>query len=56
MSTGRKILLGVVVATFLAAKFYFLLSPKKSLAFAAVPALLLILSSPVSAGASEPKI
>lgn len=56
MSVGRKLLLGVVVATFLAAKFYFMFSPKKSLLYAAIPAFLLILSSPANAGASEPKI
>jgi hypothetical protein len=56
MTLGNKIILGLVVAVFLAAKIYFLFSPTKSLAMAAIPALLLIASTPSSAGATEPSM
>ncbi len=56
MTLGRKILLGAVVATFIIAKFYFLTHTNRALAFATIPAFLLILSSPTEAGATEPKI
>ncbi len=56
MGLGRKLLLGAVVVTFIAAKVYFLFSTRKSLALAAIPAFILILSTPQEAGAKEPKI
>jgi hypothetical protein len=54
MTLENKFILGLIVAVFLTAKLYFLFNTPKSLAAAAVPALLLILSSPQDAGANEP--
>lgn len=54
MTIENKLILGLVIAVFLAAKLYFLFSPAKSIAIAAIPAALLILSSPQDAGAGEP--
>lgn len=54
MTITQKIALGLVVAVFLAAKLYFLMNTPKSIAVAAIPAFLLILSTPASAGANEP--
>jgi hypothetical protein len=50
----NKIILGLMVSLFLAAKLYFLFNTPKSFAIAAIPAALLLLSSPASAGAGEP--
>lgn len=47
--------MGAAVLTFVAAKIYFLFSTRKSLALAAIPAVILILSTPVEAGASDEK-
>jgi hypothetical protein len=43
-----------MIGIFLAAKLYFIFNTPKSLAVAAIPAVLLILSAPQDAGASEP--
>lgn len=50
---GRKIALGLGVGIFLAAKFYFAVRTPKALGLAAIPALLLILSSPTSTSARD---
>ena len=56
MTIGNKFALGLIIAVFFTAKLYFLFSPAKSLAVAAIPALLLIVSTPSSAGATEPNM
>ena len=56
MTIQNKLILALVIGAFLAAKLYFLFNTPKSIAVAAIPAMLLILSSPQDAGASEPSM
>jgi len=51
--TTRIVAIGAFVAGFLALKVYFLFHTPKALAWAAVPAFLLILSEPSEAGAKS---
>ncbi len=53
MSLGRKIALGAGVVIFLAAKIFFAVKAPKALALAAIPAVLLILSSPTATSATD---
>lgn len=56
MTFTRGLILALTVGLFLAAKLYFLFNTPKSLAVAAIPAAILILSTPQDAGASEPAL
>ncbi len=53
MSLGRKIALGAGAVIFLAAKIFFAVKTPKAIGLASLPALILILSSPVSTSATD---
>lgn len=53
MTAWRKLLLAATVVTFILAKVYFVFKTPKALGLAAIPAFILILSTPATAKAQE---